>query len=158
MFITFGLAALFCIAVIVVLQMAHVTDKSFTDYSVANRSFGPFYQAMSFLNTWWPGGIFLAITGLAASGGVISFYFHIIGLAAAVILQSVYPLSIGWAGGLTSGVIALIINAAIYASCAVLRPHSATEAARVDGLFALTNSRVPSASTVGALALKPRRA
>jgi Na+/proline symporter len=49
--------------------MAHVTDKSFTDYAVANRSFGPFYQAMSFLNTWWPGGIFLAITGLAASGG-----------------------------------------------------------------------------------------
>ncbi len=75
-----------------------------------------------------------------------------------MILQSVYPLSIGWAGGLTSGVIALIINAAIYAGCAVSLPHSATEAARVDGLFALTNSRVPSASTVGALALKPRRA
>jgi hypothetical protein len=55
-------------------------------------------------------------------------------------------------------VIALIINAAIYAGCAVSLPHSATEAARVDGLFALTNSRVPSASTVGALALKPRRA
>jgi SSS family solute:Na+ symporter len=86
MIITFGLVALFCIAVIVVLQMAHVTDKSFTDYAVANRSFGPFYQAMSFLNTWWPGGIFLAITGLAASGGVISFYFLVYSLLTVVLM------------------------------------------------------------------------
>jgi SSS family solute:Na+ symporter len=86
MIITFGLVALFCIAVIVVLQMAHVSDKSFTDYAVANRSFGPFYQAMSFLNTWWPGGIFLAITGLAASGGVISFYFLVYSLLTVVLM------------------------------------------------------------------------
>ena len=82
----------------------------------------------------------------------------VIGFAAAVILQSIYPLSIGWAWGLTSGVIALMINAAIYVGCAVLLPHSAAEATRVEGLFALTNSRTPSASAVGALALKPRRA
>jgi SSS family solute:Na+ symporter len=86
MIITFGLVALFCVAVIVVLQRAHVTDKSFTDYAVANRSFGPFYQAMSFLNTWWPGGIFLAITGLAASGGVISFYFLVYSLLTVVLM------------------------------------------------------------------------
>jgi SSS family solute:Na+ symporter len=86
MIITFGLVALFCVAVIIVLQMAHVTDKSFTDYAVANRSFGPFYQAMSFLNTWWPGGIFLAITGLAASGGVISFYFLVYSLLTVVLM------------------------------------------------------------------------
>jgi len=66
--------------------MAHVSDKSFTDYAVANRSFGPFYQAMSFLNTWWPGGIFLAITGLAASGGVISFYFLVYSLLTVVLM------------------------------------------------------------------------
>lgn len=86
MIITFGLVALFCVAVIVVLQMAHISDKSFTDYAVANRSFGPFYQAMSFLNTWWPGGIFLAITGLAASGGVISFYFLVYSLLTVVLM------------------------------------------------------------------------
>ena len=86
MIITFGLVALFCVAVIIVLQMAHVSDKSFTDYAVANRSFGPFYQAMSFLNTWWPGGIFLAITGLAASGGVISFYFLVYSLLTVVLM------------------------------------------------------------------------
>jgi SSS family solute:Na+ symporter len=86
MIITFGLVALFCIAIVVLLQRAHISDKSFTDYAVADRSFGPFYQAMSFLNTWWPGGIFLAITGLAASGGVISFYFLIYSLLTVVLM------------------------------------------------------------------------
>jgi SSS family solute:Na+ symporter len=100
-----------------------------------------------YLGIFWKRG-----NAIGAIAGVI------IGFAAAVILQSIYPVSIGWAWGLTSGVIALIINAAIYVGCALFLPHSAAEATRVDGLFALTNSRVPSAVTVGALALKPRRA
>jgi solute:Na+ symporter, SSS family len=86
MIITFGLVAIFCIAVIVVLQRAHVSDKSFTDYAVADRSFGPVYQMMSFLNTWWPGGIFLALTGLAASGGVVGFYMPIYSLLTVVLM------------------------------------------------------------------------
>lgn len=86
MIITFGLIAIFCIAVIVVLQRAHVTDKSFTDYAVADRSFGAGYQAMSFLNTWWPGGIFLALTGMAASKGVIAFYMPIYSLLTVVVM------------------------------------------------------------------------
>ena len=86
MIITFGLILLFCIAVIVVLQRAHVTDKSFTDYAVADRSFGWTYQAMSFLNTWWPGGIFLALTGLAAGSGVIGFYMVIYSLLTVVLM------------------------------------------------------------------------
>ena len=86
MIITFGLIALFCLAVIVVLQRAHVTDKSFADYAVADRSFGPAYQAMSFLNTWWPGSIFLALTGLAASRGVFGFYMPIYSLLTIVVM------------------------------------------------------------------------
>jgi SSS family solute:Na+ symporter len=86
MIITFGLVAIFCIAVIVVLQRAHVTDKSFTDYAVADRSFGPAYQMMSFLNTWWPGGIFLALTGLAAGSGVIGFYMPVYSLLTVVLM------------------------------------------------------------------------
>ena len=86
MIITFGLIAIFCVAVIVVLQRAHVSDKSFTDYAVADRSFGPAYQMMSFLNTWWPGSIFLALTGLAASGGVIGFYMPIYSLLTVVLM------------------------------------------------------------------------
>jgi solute:Na+ symporter, SSS family len=86
MIITFGLIALFCASVIVVLQRAHVTDKSFTDYAVADRSFGPGFQAMSFLNTWWPGGIFLALTGMAAGKGVIGFYMPIYSLLTVVVM------------------------------------------------------------------------
>src|SRR6266849_5924842 len=86
MIITFSMIALFFLAVIVVLQRAHVSDKSFTDYAVADRSFGPAYQMMSFLNTWWPGGIFLALTGLAASGGVVGFYMPIYSLLTVVLM------------------------------------------------------------------------
>jgi len=78
--------ALFFLAVIVVLQRAHVSDKSFTDYAVADRSFGAGYQAMSFLNTWWPGSIFLALTGLAVSDGVTAFYMPIYSLLTVVLM------------------------------------------------------------------------
>jgi solute:Na+ symporter, SSS family len=72
--ITFGLLALFFAAIIGVLYMARVKDKGFTDYAVAGRSFGPVYQAMSFLNTWWPGTTFIAFAGLTAGAGVLGFY------------------------------------------------------------------------------------
>jgi SSS family solute:Na+ symporter len=75
-----------------------------------------------------------------------------------VVLQSIYPTSIGWAWGLTSGVIALALNFLVYAGCAVFLPASAEERSRVAGLFDLTSSKTPSASAIGALALKPRRA
>jgi SSS family solute:Na+ symporter len=84
--ITFGLVALFFLAVIVVLQKAHISDKSFTDYAVADRSFGPGYQAMSFLNTWWPGSIFLALTGIAVNDGVTAFYMPIYSLLTVVLM------------------------------------------------------------------------
>ena len=86
MIVTFGPIAVFLLAVIVILQRAHVSDASFTDYAVANRSFGPGYQAMSFLNTWWPGSIFLALTGLAVSDGVTAFYMPIYSLLTVVLM------------------------------------------------------------------------
>jgi solute:Na+ symporter, SSS family len=86
MVITFSLIAIFFLAVIVVLQRAHISDKSFTDYAVADRSFGAGYQAMSFLNTWWPGSIFLALTGLAVSDGVTAFYMPIYSLLTVVLM------------------------------------------------------------------------
>jgi solute:Na+ symporter, SSS family len=86
MIITFSLIAIFFLAVIVVLQRAHISDKSFTDYAVADRSFGAGYQAMSFLNTWWPGSIFLALTGLAVSDGVTAFYMPIYSLLTVVLM------------------------------------------------------------------------
>src|ERR1700722_15013179 len=74
MIVTFGMVAAFCAIVILILQKSFVADKSFTDYAVGGRSFGGFYQAMSFLNTWYPGATFVAFAGLSAGTGVLGFY------------------------------------------------------------------------------------
>lgn len=74
MIITFGILAAFFALVIGILQLTFRKDKNFTEYAVGGRSFGGAYQAMSFLNTWYPGAIFIAFAGLAVSGGVIGFY------------------------------------------------------------------------------------
>ncbi|MDH6264293.1 sodium:solute symporter family protein [Bradyrhizobium sp. BR13661] len=74
MIVTFGMVACFCMIVILILQRSFVADKSFTDYAVGGRSFGGVYQAMSFLNTWYPGATFIALAGLSASAGVLGLY------------------------------------------------------------------------------------
>lgn len=57
------------------------------------------------------------------------------GFAIAAVLQSIYPISIPWLGGLTSGVAALAVNIAVYVACAYLMPHSDVERKRVDDLW-----------------------
>lgn len=74
MLITFGIMLIFFAGLIVILQRIKVGDKSFTNYAVGDRSFGARYQAMSFLNTWYPGAMFTAFGGMAAASGIISFY------------------------------------------------------------------------------------
>lgn len=74
MLITFGIMLVFFAGLIVILQRIKVDDKSFTNYAVGDRSFGARYQAMSFLNTWYPGAMFTAFGGMAAASGIISFY------------------------------------------------------------------------------------
>jgi SSS family solute:Na+ symporter len=74
MIITFGIMLLFFAGLIVILQKIKVDDKSFSNYAVGDRSFGARYQAMSFLNTWYPGAMFTAFGGMAAASGIISFY------------------------------------------------------------------------------------
>jgi len=74
MLITFGCIAIFFFVIVVILQLSGIRDRSFTEYAVGGRSFGADYQAMSFLNTWYPGAMFTAFGGMAASAGVISFY------------------------------------------------------------------------------------
>lgn len=74
MLITFGCIAIFFIGIVVILQLSGIRDRNFTEYAVGGRSFGANYQAMSFLNTWYPGAMFTAFAGMAASAGVISFY------------------------------------------------------------------------------------
>lgn len=86
MIVTFGLLALFFIGVIAVLQRSGVKDTSFSDYAVGGRSFGARYQAMSFLNTWYPGSMFTAFGALAVTSGVMSFYVLSYSLLTVVLL------------------------------------------------------------------------
>lgn len=74
MIVTFGALGIFFAFIVVILQLSRIRDRTFADYAVGNRSFGAHYQAMSFLNTWYPGAVFMAFGGMAASAGVISFY------------------------------------------------------------------------------------
>ncbi|MDQ3899908.1 MAG: sodium:solute symporter family protein, partial [Actinomycetota bacterium] len=61
----YGSIGLCFAATIATLYVVGVKDKDFTDYSVGGRSFGSWYQTMSFLNTWWPGTVFISFAGLA---------------------------------------------------------------------------------------------
>lgn len=74
MIITFGALAAFFAVIVLILQLSKSKDRDFTDYAVGGRSFGARYQAMSLLNTWYPGSMFTAFGGMAAASGVISFY------------------------------------------------------------------------------------
>lgn len=73
-FIGYGMLAAFFIGIILVLERTRQESNDFTDYAVAGRSFGSWFQTMAFLNTWLPGTIFIAFAGLAASAGVIGYY------------------------------------------------------------------------------------
>lgn len=75
MLIGYGAIALFLLVVIAVLEKTRRADVGFTDYAVAGRSFGSWFQTMSFLNTWLPGAVFISFAGLAAEAGVIGFYW-----------------------------------------------------------------------------------
>lgn len=86
MLITFGMVACFCAIVVLILQRSFVADKSFTDYAVGGRSFGGLYQAMSFLNTWYPGATFVALAGLSASAGVLGLYILAYSLLTVVLM------------------------------------------------------------------------
>jgi SSS family solute:Na+ symporter len=74
MVITFGILGAFFVGIITLLYVVNIRDKGFTDYAVAGRSFGPVYQTMSFVNTWWPGTVFISFAGLSAGAGVLGFY------------------------------------------------------------------------------------
>ncbi len=86
MTVTFGLLAIFFAAIIWVLQRDRVDDRSFTDYAVGGRAFGARYQAMSFVNTWYPGSMFTAFGALSVTSGVMSFYVLSYSLLTVVLL------------------------------------------------------------------------
>ncbi|MGY1690907.1 sodium:solute symporter family protein [Geodermatophilus sp. SYSU D01105] len=70
-----GMLAVFYGIVIVILYATQQTTKpSFNEYAVGGRSYGPWYVAMSYVNSWWPGSTFIAFFGLAAGAGVFGLY------------------------------------------------------------------------------------
>lgn len=72
--ISFSILAAFFLLVVIILEVTHKKSADFTEYAVASRSFGSWFQAMSFVNTWLPGTVFIAFFGLAAGSGVIGYY------------------------------------------------------------------------------------
>jgi len=60
----------------------------------------------------------------------------VVGFAVAIGLEIFYPMSLPWAYGLTSGLVALAINLAIYVAAAYLIPQSDAERERITHLFA----------------------
>ena len=74
MAVTLGLLAAFFGVVVFVLYATNRNAKSFSDYAVGGRSFGSWYIAMSYTNSWWPGATYTAFFGLSVSAGVLGFY------------------------------------------------------------------------------------
>lgn len=72
-------------------------------------------------------------TATAACAAMVS------GLAAAIILQIWYPVAIPALGGITSGIAALALNAAVYIIVSYLKPARPEEIRRVNDLFNALN-------------------
>ena len=83
--IGYGLTLLFFVGVLLALR-GRGRGAGFTEYSVGGRSFGSWFQTMSVLNTWFPGGVFITVAGLAAGAGVIGFYSLSYGLLAYLLM------------------------------------------------------------------------
>ncbi|GAA4385636.1 sodium:solute symporter family protein [Tsukamurella soli] len=81
-----SILAVFYVAVIAILYFTQRKDKpSFDEYAVGGRSYGPWYVAMCYVNSWWPGTVFIVFFGLAAGPGVFGFYglaYSTLGVAA----------------------------------------------------------------------------
>jgi len=75
MIVTFGALAVFFLVIVAILTLSWIRDRTFSDYAVGGRSFDARFQAMSFLNTYFPGAVITAFGGMAASVGALSFYF-----------------------------------------------------------------------------------
>ncbi|CAM3486549.1 sodium:solute symporter [Pseudomonas floridensis] len=73
LYITFGLIGLFLAGMIGVLYATNRKSDSFSDYAVGGRSYGPWYIAMCYTNSWWPGATFTAFFALSV-GGALGFY------------------------------------------------------------------------------------
>jgi SSS family solute:Na+ symporter len=77
-----------------------------------------------FLGIFWKRG-----TATAALASMI------VGFVAAVLLTWIYPVSIPWLGGLTSGLLAMAISTVVYVGCSLAMPGTAEQRDRVERLW-----------------------
>lgn len=86
--IGYGAVAVLFAVIVVVLERSRraAGDGSFSEYATAGRSFGSWFSMMAFVNTWYPGTMFVSFAGLAAASGVIGFYFVPYSLLAVVLM------------------------------------------------------------------------
>ncbi|WP_168705487.1 sodium:solute symporter family protein [Gordonia paraffinivorans] len=68
------LLAFYAIVVGILYATKQKSDPTFEEYSVGGRSYGTWFVAMSYVNSWWPGSTFIAFFGLAAGAGVFGMY------------------------------------------------------------------------------------
>lgn len=91
MAVMLGMLGVFFLGIIAVLYLTLKKSKSFDDYAVGGRSFGPWLVAMSYVNSWWPGTVFISFAGLSVASGVFGFYglaYSTLGLAAMYFIAS----------------------------------------------------------------------
>lgn len=91
MAVMLGMLGGFFLGIIVVLYLTLKKSKSFDEYAVGGRSFGPWFVAMSYVNSWWPGTVFISFAGLSVASGVFGFYglaYSTLGLAAMYFIAS----------------------------------------------------------------------
>ncbi len=79
-----------------------------------------------FFGIFWKRG-----NAIGAVAGMVS------GFATAAVLQWLYPVSIPWLGGLTSGVAALFLNVAAYVVCSYAFGRDQAEEDRIERLWAV---------------------
>lgn len=59
----------------------------------------------------------------------------VLGFGTAAVVQILYPISVPWLGGMTSGIAGLIVNTTVMIAVSLLMPNSPNEQSRVDKLF-----------------------
>jgi Na+/proline symporter len=77
MVITFSVLAGFFAVIVGVLQVSKKREQhaSFSNYAVGDRSFSSWCVTMAYLNSWFPGAVFMAYLAPAVTAGVIDYFF-----------------------------------------------------------------------------------
>lgn len=86
MVIGFGGVAAFLLLTILAMERSKKRSSDFSDYATAGRSFGPFYAAMAYVNTFLPGTVFISFAGMAALSGIVGYYLLAYGILGVLLM------------------------------------------------------------------------